>query len=279
MNAYCFIAGGVGVLTDTGTDDGYSTLDIRNTDQYRFWKTTPGGTLNTGIYSGVSQGYDVLGIIIVAPNGEGIGGDVTARLYDVSDVLQGTLTIKNHTLPGLVDRRIVFFENESWHNYITRIEFDFPANSEVSYIGMIINVADDDSYSDGPFFRDISLYLQRDWSIQITPVGKLSDGGGSFFYGESENLKSLRTFSGVIGPLEESTFNWKSFFLRKTYDQFMTVVPKVVQHDDSDANNKLMNMTAVFGRLTGNYSATYVAKKADSGEELYNIPIVVNEAG
>lgn len=274
MSAYAIIPSFATPIGDTGTDSGYTASSVMNDLQHSFWKTTPGGTITFVFGTGPSYSADLIGILVTSPNGLGMNGTLTIRLYSAGPTLEATISAPRHPALGLCDRRVIFFENESWKNTINRMEIDFPANSEVSYVATLYNAEEGESKA----FRNLSSYLNPAWSVQINAIGKLGDEKAGFYYAESENLMNTKTFKGSLGPLVEASFEWQRFYFRKTNKPHLLIVPQVCQHDSSAYLQRLMSSSMVFGYLKGNYVATYAGKNDDNSSFLFTIPIEIEES-
>lgn len=276
MNSYVFVPFPTLATSSSGTESGYSDVDMSTPDQHTFWRTDVGGTVEV-VWNGYSSSTAMKGVLITSPNGLGIQGDVTIRFYDGITLLD-TIIAPRYVADGLADRRVVFIENEIWKDDITRMELDFDANSEVSYIALLIELADGLAALELGLgmFRNITPYLNTGWEISFNSLGKSSNGTFAYFYAEDDNLMNYRIFKGVLSPVVESSYKWKRFYLEKTNHPHMFMAVYVAQHDDSAELQTLMMQNSIYGRLSGDYNAQFVGKN-DDAEFMYSIQLNMQE--
>jgi len=272
----------VGSITATGTASGYDPNAVDLFNQHEIWKTSSAGTLtvNCSPSSSLGAGSETRAIGIICPNGSGIIGNATVRLYNAAITLLKTIIVPRYSAEGLVDRRFIFIQNETWKNNVARIEIDVSAGSEISRVFRLGGPLGIGAGQIGGHCADLKDALSDQWTCRAetsTPIGRSS--GSDFIWPINEYIIRYKVFQGVLSAFKENDqFSFRIFYdNRSTPFHEVVIFPYVFQNTDDPKKIKLMHLTSVFGRLNPVYQLQHVGIDLDGVTNIYNIPLGIEE--
>lgn len=279
--AYLFGFIGMDILATsgtTGTEAGYDAENVGYPNQHEYWRTDVGGTLRLSITQPSALFHVIKGMVITSPAGDGMIGSVTVRFYSTGPlVLLKTYVLERFSAAGSADRRYVIFEDETWCNDIERIEIDCAAGSEISRVALL-NLTRDGYIANPVPFLELTPYLQNNWSIQIQSNGKIGENAGNAYFYSEDDLTTFKSFSGTLQAVDLANFDFESFYLNKSGYPEMVLIPHCVRFSEASAENlKLMHTSAIFGRMTGNFTAIYRGREDKTNAHLYDVPFKMEE--